>query len=110
MSIKKGSAPPRYDNAFKEGAIQLVTEQGRSSREVATELGICIDTLRSWLKNSGVSAGSANRENRDARRVRELEAQNRELRKQLAQKEETIDVLKRIRKPWHGLASFQNLR
>ena len=29
MSIKKGSAPPRYDNAFKTGAVKMVTEQGR---------------------------------------------------------------------------------
>lgn len=50
MGKKKGMAPPRYDEKFKEGAIRLVTEQGRPSREVASELGICIDTLRSWLK------------------------------------------------------------
>ena len=31
----------------------MVTEQGRPSREVAAELGICIDTLRSWLKAAG---------------------------------------------------------
>ena len=24
---KKGTAPPRYDEAFKAGAVQLVTEQ-----------------------------------------------------------------------------------
>ena len=27
---KKGIAPPRYDEAFKAGAIRMVTEQGRS--------------------------------------------------------------------------------
>lgn len=46
MSIKKGNAPARYDDAFKGDAIKLVTEQGRPSREVAVELGICVDTLR----------------------------------------------------------------
>ena len=40
MSIKKGTMPPRYDEAFKSGAIKMVTEQGRSSKEVAAELGI----------------------------------------------------------------------
>ena len=47
---KKRTAPPRYDDAFKAGAVRLVTEQGRQPVEVAKELGICIDTLRSWLK------------------------------------------------------------
>lgn len=95
MGSKKGQAPPRYDAAFKEGAIKLVTEQGRPSREVAAELGICIDTLRSWLKSAGVQAGSADRASREARRVKELEAQVRELRKQVQEKDEVIDVLKK---------------
>ena len=47
---KKRAAPPRYDEAFRAGAVRMVTEQGRPSKEVAQELGICIDTLRSWLK------------------------------------------------------------
>ena len=53
MSIKKGTIPPRYDEAFKAGAVKMVTEQGRPSKEVAAELGICIDTLKSWLKRAG---------------------------------------------------------
>jgi transposase len=92
---KKGKAPPRYDEAFKAGAVRLVTEQERPTREVAQELGICIDTLKSWLKSAGVQPGQTDRQNRDARRQRELEAENRALRKQLAQKEEVIDVLKK---------------
>jgi transposase len=95
MGNKKGVAPPRYDDAFKEGAVRLVTEQGRPSREVADELGICVDTLRSWLKSVGIKAGTADRENRQARRVWELETQNRELRKQLTEKQEVIEVLKK---------------
>lgn len=52
MSIKKGTMPPRYDEAFKTGAVKMVTEQSRLAKEVAAELGICIDTLKSWLKRS----------------------------------------------------------
>jgi transposase len=95
MNKRKGKAPPRYDEAFKEGAVKLVTEQGRNSREVAEELGICHDTLRNWLKIIGVKAGNANRNNRETQRLKELEAQNRELKKQLAEKQEIIDVLKK---------------
>jgi transposase len=94
-TAKKRGAPPRYDAEFKAGAIRLVTEQGRPSVEVARELGICIDTLRNWLKGAGVQAGQADRDNRDARRQRELEAENRALRKQIAEKDEVIAVLKK---------------
>ena len=64
MSIKKGTMPPRYDEAFKSGAIKMVTEQGRPSKEVAAELGICIDTLKSWLKRAGFQPGATDRQNR----------------------------------------------
>ncbi len=92
---KKGTPPPRYDEAFKAGAVRLVTEQGRQPTEVAKELGICIDTLRSWLKASGIQLGQASRQNREQQRIRELEAEVRTLRKQLGEKEEVIDVLKK---------------
>ena len=58
MSIKKGTKPPRYDDAFKSGAIKMVTEQGRPSKEVAAELGICVETLKSWLKRAGFQPGA----------------------------------------------------
>jgi transposase-like protein len=93
---QKHAAPPRYEEAFKTGAVKMVTEQGRPSREVAAELGICIDTLRNWLKNAGAPLpGQADRQIRDARRVCDLEAENRELRRKLTQKDEVIDVLKK---------------
>ncbi len=92
---KKGTPPPRYDDAFKAGAVRLVTEQGRQPTEVAKELGICIDTLRSWLKATGIQMGLTSRQNREQQRIRELEAEVRTLRKQLGEKEEVIDVLKK---------------
>lgn len=95
MSIKKGTMPPRYDEAFKAGAVKMVTEQGRPVKAVASELGICIDTLRSWLKRSGFQPSSLTRQNREDTRRRELEAENRALRKQLAEKDEVIAVLKK---------------
>ena len=92
---KKGAAPPRYEEGFKAGAVRLVTEQGRQPTEVAKELGICIDTLRSWLKASGVQMGQASRQNREQQRIRELEAELRGLRKQLGEKDEVIEILKK---------------
>ena len=66
MSIKKGTMPPRYDETFKSGAIKMVTEQGRPSKEVAAELGICVETLKSWLKRAGFQPGATDRQNRNA--------------------------------------------
>ena len=57
----------------------MVTEQGRPSKEVAAELGICIDTLKSWLKRAGFQPGATDRQNRNDKRQRELEAEIRSL-------------------------------
>ena len=95
MGISKGKLPPRYDQAFKSGAIKLVVEQGRPSKEVAQELGICVETLKSWLKTAGVQPAVVERDNRQSQRVRELEAQVRELKKQAQEKDEVISVLKK---------------
>lgn len=62
---------------------------------MAAELGICIDTLKSWLKRAGFQPGSTDRQNRNDKRRRELEAEIRALRKQVAEKDEVIAVLKK---------------
>ena len=95
MKERKHEAPPRYDAAFKEGAIRLVAEEGRPMREVAEELGVCTDTIRNWLKASGIQPKETERQNRLERRQRNLEAEIRSLRKQLAQKDEVIEILKK---------------
>ena len=92
---QKGMAPPRYDEAFKEGTIRMVTEQGGLSSDVAQELDICVDTLRSWLKKAGIQAGQANRLNREQQKIKELEAELKILKKQVSQKDEVIDILKK---------------
>ncbi len=73
----------------------MVTEQGREPSDVARDLGICIDTLRNWLKTAGIQMGQTSRLNREQQRIRELEAENRALRRQLGEKEEVIDGLKK---------------
>ena len=85
MKERKHEAPPRYDAAFKEGAIRLVTQEGRPMREVAQELGVCVDTIRNWLRAAGIQPTETERQNRMNRRQRDLEAENSALRKQLAQ-------------------------
>ena len=100
MSTKerKHPAPPRYDEAFKAGAVRMVTEQGRPSREVAAELGNLLHRHAAQLAESGgrtIAGASRPPKPRDARRLRELEAEIRALRKKLEEKDGVIDILKK---------------
>ena len=58
-------------------------------------MGICIDTLCSWLKAAGVQLGQVSRANREQQRIREQEAEILAMRKQLVEKDEVIDILKK---------------
>jgi len=95
LKTTKRGAPPRYDAAFKEGAVKLVTEQGRRTSDVANELGVSADSLRTWLKAAGVVPAQADRSNKDAKRIRELETQLRDAKRREAEKDAVIDVLKK---------------
>ena len=72
--------------------------RGGSPKEVARDLGICIDILRSRLKGAGMQVGQVSRHNRDQQCIRKLEAELRSLRKRLCEKDEVIDILKKIRR------------
>ena len=89
------TAPPRYDETFKQGAVRMVTEQNRPVKEAASDLGICTDTLKKWLRDAGIQPVTADHKNRDARKIRELETENRALRKSLSEKAEALEILKK---------------
>lgn len=40
----------KFSNEFKENAIKLLTEQGLTVRQAASDLGIGVSTLDKWLK------------------------------------------------------------
>lgn len=40
----------RYSDEFKAEAAKQVIDQGRSVREVATRLGVSIDSLYTWVR------------------------------------------------------------
>ena len=77
----------RYDNAFKQGAISMIVDQHLSIKEASKELGVSTDSLRTWLKNAGLNPNSENKENNQAKRIRELEDKLKAAQKQLQQKE-----------------------
>ena len=85
-------APRKYPEELKDRAVRLV-EDVLSDREVEVsitgacskvgqQLGINRDTLRGWIKQAQIDTGArAGLATDDRRRLKELEAENRELRR-----------------------------
>jgi transposase len=48
--MKAGSGRRKYDNEFKEEAVRLATEGGRSVADVARSLGIHENLLHTWKR------------------------------------------------------------
>jgi transposase len=78
----------KYDAEFREGAVTIVRETGKSIAEVARDLGIGAGTLGSWVKKDRLARGEEPGTRVDVSYVRQLERENAELRMER-------DVLKR---------------
>lgn len=82
----------QYTTEFKQGAVRLVTEQGRSIADAAKSLGLPSWSLSRWVR-------AAKREGVDAFRGQgqrpPLEQENFELRRQVKQLEEERAILKK---------------
>ena len=78
----------RYSEEFKAEAAKQVIDQGRSVREVATRLGISIDSLYAWV-----------REQRKVPATRQVDAslaaENRRLQAELKWVTKERDILKK---------------
>ncbi len=89
MSSKKVlSNGRRYTEQQKEQAVRLVRlarEEGRghgSVQRIADQLGYGVESVRQWVKQADIDAGEkAGLSSEDRQRMRELEAENRELRR-----------------------------
>lgn len=82
----------QYTKEFKQGAVRLVTEQGRSISDAATSLGIPSWSLSRWVsaaKKDGQDAFRGNG-NRSAQ-----EQEIFDLRQKVKQLEEEKDILKK---------------
>jgi transposase len=86
MEKKTGN---RYSEEFKEGAIKLVRENKQSIAEVCRNLGVSRNAMDRWLATDADSNADENI------RLRQLEAENRQLRKDKADLEDTVEILKK---------------
>ena len=71
--------PKHYSPEFRVQAVREVLEKSRAIADVARELEMNSETLRSWVKRSGESPAAPAGES-DAVRIARLERENRELR------------------------------
>ncbi len=79
----------RYSEEFKQGAVKLIRENKQSIAEVSKNLGVSKSSLERWLM---AETDSQDEENV---RLRQLEAENRQLRKEKADLEDTVEILKK---------------
>lgn len=87
--LQMGNNNNRYDEEFKSSAVKMVVEKGRPISDVAKDLGVSQPTLRRWVK-----AGTEP-DNSPAKRLAELEAENRKLKKDLENANDTVEILKK---------------
>ena len=84
-----GSNNNRYDDEFKASAVKMVVEKGRAISAVAEDLGVSEPALRRWVK------ASTEPEDSPTKRLSELEAENKRLKKELEDAKDTVNVLKK---------------
>jgi transposase len=87
--LKMGNNNSRYDDEFKAGAVKLVTEKGRPISSAAKDLGVSEPALRRWVRASTEPGDSP------AKRIAELEAENKKLKKELENANDTVNILKK---------------
>ena len=85
----------RYDDDFKQGALKMIVEQKMPMKQVSEELGVSMDSLRHWLKKSGLNPAPENRGNLQNKKIHALESELKSLRKELEKKDEIITILKK---------------
>lgn len=79
----------RYDDEFKSSAVKMVVEKKRPITVVAKNLGVSEPALRRWIKASTEPEDAA------SKRLAELEAENKRLKKELDETKDTVEILKK---------------
>ena len=89
VAVKGKGSQRRYSEELKQRAVRMVFQlreetgeaQG-SVKRVADQLDVGVESLRSWVKQAEIDGGQrAGTTTADAARIKELEQENRELRR-----------------------------
>ncbi len=91
MSTNPKNPNRKFAPEFIENAVKLVTVEGYSKIAAAKAVNVPISTLRQWCKKHAAKSGEAG----NKPTFEELEAENRQLRKQLRQAELEREILKK---------------
>jgi len=79
----------KYEAAFKDDAVRLVHEKGRTVADVARSLGVHVNTVHGWVRTRSSAAGAKRvHRNEGGEAIRRLE---RELRRVTEER----DILKK---------------
>ncbi|WP_405541099.1 transposase [Streptomyces phaeochromogenes] len=87
----------KFDAEFREGAVRIVTEAGKTIAEVAGDLGINETTLASWVSRARRAGTAPAGEGDELERLRRENAQLKRDNKELVMER---DVLKRCMVLW----------
>jgi transposase len=82
-----------FDDAFRREALRLADSGKMPLAQVARELGIHLETLRSWRRKA--RAGDEEQATATSGRVPTLEEENRQLRRENARLLEEREILKK---------------
>lgn len=80
----------RYTKEFREEAVRLAIESGRSRAEIARDLGMSVYTLGEWVRKHEEDSEEAS-----PRKTESLEEENRRLRKENERLKMERDILKK---------------
>jgi transposase len=95
MSTNEKKPRRTFDQDFIDGAVKLVTQEGYSLAAAAKAVDVPYTTLRQWCQKQSAKESAMGSPTSDKARVEQLEAEVRQLRKQLRQTELEREILKK---------------
>jgi transposase len=89
-----------YDAEFREGAVRIVLETGKTIAQVAEELGVKETTLGSWVARARRAGGDGTLGELEREELVRLRRESVENRKRIKEVEMERDVFKRAMALW----------